>query len=879
MSIDPGARLGPYDVTAPLGAGGMGEVYRARDSRLNRDVAIKVLPPAFATDPLRMARFAREAQVLAALSHPNIAAIYGLEESGGATALIMELVEGSTLAERIAAGPIPLDEALAIARQIGAALESAHEKGIIHRDLKPANIKITPEGKVKVLDFGLAKAMDADPASSGSPANSPTLTLESTRVGQIMGTAAYMSPEQARGKPVDKRADIWAFGVVLFEMLSGHSIFEGETVSDTLAAVLRADLEWKRLPADTPPKVRRLLQRCLERDPKRRLRDIGDAWIELETPDEPAAPTVLPAAPPQPAWRRVLPWAAAVVIGGAGIAWGLLHTAAPPPRPVVRWASPEKGFAAFVAVSHDGTRLAYTMGSLNDLHLGIRMLDQFEGKTIEGTEGGFFPIFSPDGQWILYSTIQNKIKKMPVTGGASITLCDGTTAQGADWGDDDTIVVAGPKGLMRVSAGGGTPETLTTVDSAKGETAHMHPQILPGARKIVFTVANGTSFDAAKVGIFDVKTKSYSVFASGGARARYVPTGHLVYYRGGTLFALPFDIKRGAAVGSEAPVVEGVSSVGPLGYADYSFSDGGLLLYVAGSSAQQGTTLVWADRKGETQPVAATPQLWGTGRLSPDGMRIANGLQKGAGERDIWVYDIARGTTTRLSFEGGSDNPIWSPDGRRIVFGQGRGNLGLYSVAADGSAKPELLLPTANVPVPTSFTPDGKTLVYTLRGADSKTHLMVFTPGSQPRALHDSPFGEAGGQISPDGKWLAYESSESGSSEVYVQPFPGPGAKVRISVQGGFWPRWARSGRELFFWESVQPTTRVFSAEIQTARGFSAGTPQPLFSMASGTTWDVAPDGKRFLVELTPLGPSGTSRMNGVMEWFDELRRRAPAKK
>src|SRR4051794_13796133 len=656
MSIAPGARLGPFDVTAPLGAGGMGEVYRARDSRLNRDVAIKVLPPEFATDPARMARFSREAQVLAALSHPNIAAIFGLEESGGATALVMELVEGQTLAERIAAGTIPLDEALDIARQIADALEAAHEKGIIHRDLKPANVKINPEGKVKVLDFGLAKAMDADPISGGNPANSPTLTLDSTRAGQIMGTAAYMSPEQARGKPVDRRADIWAFGVVLYEMLTGKSMFEGETVSDTLAAVLRADIDLKNPPADTPPKVRRLLQRCLERDPKRRLRDIGDAWIEMDAPDQPAA--VVVAAPA--AKRSWLPWVVAALAAAAGLAFGLLRQPASEPRPVLRSLVPQKGFVGFLNISHDGTRLAYTEGALNNLHLGLRMMDQFEGKMIPSTENSSFPSFSPDGQWIVYSTSQNKVKKMAVAGGASVTLCDGVTTSGAAWGPDDTIVFSGGRGLWRVPATGGTPEEVTKVDAKNGETAHVMPQFLPDGR-VLFTIGSGSSFDSSKVGVLDLKTKQYRAVGQAGAGVRYAPTGHLLYLRSGTLFAQPFDLKRAATTGPEAPVIEGVSTIGPPGTVDYTFSDSGVLVYVtAANNGSQGTTMIWVDRKGGVSPITANRQPWGTGRLSPDGTRIATGLKRATGEMDVWVYDIGRGISNRLSFDGASDNPIWT---------------------------------------------------------------------------------------------------------------------------------------------------------------------------------------------------------------------------
>jgi serine/threonine-protein kinase len=880
MSIAPGARIGPFSVTSTLGAGGMGQVYRARDARLNRDVAIKVLPPEFATDPTRMARFSREAQVLAALSHPNIAAIFGLEESEGATALIMELVEGETLAERIDRGPIPLDEAMGIARQIADALEAAHEKGIIHRDLKPANVKINPDGKVKVLDFGLAKAMDADPISgSGSQPNAQTLTLDSTRAGQIMGTAAYMSPEQARGKPVDKRADIWAFGVVLYEMLTGKSMFEGETVSDTLAAVLRADIDLKHLPAGTPAKVRRLLARCLERDPKKRLRDVGDAWIELDAPEEPAT---VGAATPAPAKRSWLPWVAAAALGGAGLAIGLLRSPAPETRPILRSVIPQKGFVGFLDVSHDGTRLAYTEGVLNNLHISLRMLDQFEGKPLVANEQAFFPVFSPDGQWIVYSTAANKLKKISVTGGASVTLCDGNGSFGAAWGPDDTIVYSGGRGLYRVSGAGGTPEEITKLNTSQGESGHLHPQFLPNGQ-VLFTIATGGSAESGKAGVLDLKTKQYRSVAQAGLNVRYAPSGHLLYVRSGTLFATPFDLKRMTAMGPEAPVVERVSMIGPAGSADYAFSDSGLLVYVTGATGvSEGTSMGWADRKGNVTPITAERQLWGTGRLSPDGTRIANGLNRPGGEKDVWVFDIARKVSTRLSFDGASDNPIWTRDGRRLIYGSAKeGKTGLYAVPADGSGSPEQMLAiTDGRGVPTSISPDGKTIVYNLQSRNANSKILFYTQGGETKRLHEVPFAEGNGQLSPDGKWITYESMESGSQEVYVQPFPGPGAKTRISPQMGSWPRWSANMKELFFWEGTSPVTGLTSVAIQAGANFQAGAPEHLFNMSVGTTWDPTPDGKRFLVEISAINSAsvGTS-LATVTDWFEELKRRAPPKK
>jgi Tol biopolymer transport system component len=879
MSLAAGTRLGPYEITAPLGAGGMGEVYRARDSRLHREVAIKTLPPAFAQDPSRLARFQREAQALAALSHPNIAAIYGLEESGGVTALVMELIEGPTLAERIAAGPIPVAEALAIARQIGAALEAAHEKGIVHRDLKPANIKLTGEGQVKVLDFGLAKAMDTESTSSSGapPANSPTLTLDSTRAGAIMGTAADMSPEQARGKPVDRRADIWAFGVVFFEMLTGRSPFEGETVSDTLAGVLRADIDWKALPADLPPAVRRLLDRCLQRDPKRRLRDMGDAWIEIDSPD--AAPAPVPAT--LPAGKSRLPWfacGAATLVAIAAIAWALIHKPIDTARPVVRWSyTQEKQFVGF-SLSHDGSRLVYMEGNNNTYSLALRMMDQLDAKPVPDVSAAALPQFSPDGQWIVFLApgSPNRIQKVPITGGTAITLCDYPgTGLGLAWGDDGNIVFDGPKGLMRVSSSGGSAEEITTIDAKKNEAAHGWPFVMPGSRSVLFTIRTASS---SQVAALDIEKHTVRILVQNGSSPHYTASGHLVYYRAGTLFAVPFNAARLEVTGPEAPVVEHVAAINNDG-ADYTVSDGGVLVFMFGSGNSTGgkTVLNWADRKGVLQPIG-DPNQWGTGRLSPDMTHVANGIGSGDGE-DIWTYDLVRRTPTRLTFEGVTDDPIWSPDGRWITFTRlYEGKTAFYRVASDASGKPELLLETEPKAVPNSWTPDGKTLVFSQPGPDKKRHLWSVTiPGGKAVRLHESDAVELNGEVSPDGHWLAYESTESGNNEIYVQPFPGPGPKTRISTDGGSVPRWAHSGKELFFW-NFTAIRELFAVDVQPGAVFHAGLPQALFKAAAGTTWDVAADGKRFLVETPPTNTSGRY-MEAVVNWFDELNRRVPVKK
>jgi eukaryotic-like serine/threonine-protein kinase len=879
-----GKTLGPYHVLDKVGEGGMGEVYRARDSKLGRDIALKVLPDSFAADRDRLARFHREAQVLGALNHPNIAQIYGFEDSGATHALVMEMVEGPTLADRIQQGPVPLAEAVAIAKQIATALEAAHEQGIVHRDLKPANIKVRPDGTVKVLDFGLAKALDPTALSGPDVMNSPTLT-QRTQFGTILGTAAYMAPEQAKGKTADRRADIWAFGVVLFEMLAGERAFKGDDVSDVLAAVLRQDIDWNALPADTPVKIRRVLERCLERDPKRRLRDIGDVWIGMDAPDEPAAPAATAPARRTSAASRWLPWAVTLVAAAGSIGWAVSRRPEPTSHLVTRSAQTTKDLSLFVTASRDGTRIAYAIAGGQNASAGIvlRMLDQFEGRVVPGTEGGAFPLISPDGQWIAYTDLADqKIKKIPITGGTSITLCDGSLQSGGTWDDDNTIVFGSSKGLMRVPADGGVPEPLTTLDTSKGETAHVRPQFLPGGRRLLFTV---TSQGEPQFAVRDLDKTGHGVIAKGGVNGQYAGSGHLTFVRGTTLFAMPFDLSRLQVTGGEVPVVEDVSVIGPPGTADYSVSASGVLTYFS-SPGSAGTTLAWADRTGQTKVLPGqSRQLWGTGRLSPDGRLVVNGITTDKGGQDIWTYDVERGTLTRLSFGRGTDAndyPIWTPDGRRVVYsGSVDGKRGLYAVPADASGKPVLVLATESPARPRSITPDGKTLIYSEAGPDKRPRLLVLRipvegqPG-EPRPLHDAAGAETDAELSPDGRWVAYESSESGGVEVYVQPFPGPGPKLRISLDGGTTPRWSKDGRELLYWARI-PIAKLMTVDVVTSPAFRAGTPRELFRQPSTTTWDTTPDRNRFLVELSAR--TGGSTLAIVTNWFEELRRRAPARK
>jgi serine/threonine-protein kinase len=855
-----------YRITAKLGEGGMGEVWRATDTKLNRDVAIKILPEAFAQDPARMARFEREAQVLAALNHPNIAAIYGVEER----ALVMELVDGETLK-----GPLPLDTALDYARQIAEALEAAHEKGIVHRDLKPGNIMITPAGKVKVLDFGLAAVAQGAGAAGGDPSVSPTLTMGATKMGMILGTAGYMAPEQARGKTVDKRADIWAFGVVLYEMLTGRRLFHGEDVSDTLAAVIKERPRWD----DIPVKVRRLLERCVEKDPKRRLRDIGDAWLLLEEP---------PAGKP-PHKHPLLLWVLGGVLAATlfAMGWAWLHPRPAAPRPVARWTVtlPESS-VSYLALDREGTRLVYADGTGP---LVLRMLNEFEGKPLAGTERGRGPAFSPDGQWIAYFGVPPSLKKVPVTGGASITLHAGFTEVGRTWGDDGTLIIGTPQGLMRVSSLGGTPQALTKVDPQKGETGHEYPQVIAGSQAVIFTI--GMSGASEHIAVLDRKKGSYRVIVNDGAMGRYVPTGHLVYTRAGTLFGAAFDARQLVVTGPETPLIEGVSmsgaSPGLLGV-NYSFSDSGLLAYVARTQQSNNRTLEWMDRQGSAKATILPSRGYLVARLSMDGQRVGASIRSPDSRgSDIWNCDLERGTLTRLTFEGQNTSPVWTPDGRRVTFSSLQvPKSGIYWAAADGSGKPELLLTSDVLVSPTSWTPDGKMLLYNLvrlLGRPQPGSGIWILPWdgtageSRAQPFLQSGFIDLNPQVSPDGRWVAYQSNESGQFEVYVKPFPGPGGKVAISTQGGVSARWSRGGRELFYQDLK---SRIMAVEVQTSPVFRAGHPRALFELHGVTSlgppeWDVAPDG-RFLVIKTPESQATGTKLHVVENWFEELRRRIP---
>ncbi len=880
-----GRTLAHYQVLEKLGAGGMGEVYKARDTRLGREVAIKVLPEGFARDPERLARFEREARLLASLNHPNIAAIYGFEHVEGIPFLVLEYVPGEILK-----GPLPLEETAAIARQVTEALEHAHDKAIVHRDLKPANIKITPQGKVKVLDFGLAKAFLDEREPTGGP-QSPTLSLAATRAGVILGTAAYLSPEQARGRGVDRRTDIWAFGCVLYEMLAGKQAFPAETISDAIAGILAREPDWSALPAATPERVRELLRRCLEKDLERRLRHIDDARFQLEEAEPSLALPAPPALKP-PRWKQVLPWAlAGVAIAIA--AWSVRPAPKPVPRPLMRFSIDQPGErVGALALSRDGARLAFTHatgGQRTGGPIYLRALDQPDAKPVPGSDGGWNPFFSPDGQWLGFIA-DGKLKKVSVAGGGVISLCDaGNFPLAAVWGPDEHIVftTAARTGLSRVSASGGVPQVLTTLDKAKGETTHRPSDALPGGRALLFTIGTGEAGSGgpptpqnAHVAILDLRTGQRRTLIQGAVAAAYVPTGHLVYFaQERFLFAAPFDLDRLQVTGPGIPILEGVGAQ-PGAYREFAFSDSGVLVYLPTALEADASALMWVDRKGTVQPLAAPPRLYHTVALSPDGQRVAVAILREAGvfRGDIWMYDLARGTLTRLTSGGAARNPVWTPDGMRLTFASvTEGKPSVASVPADGSGAPQHA-PVESFYLLSSWSPDGKALTFD-RGVSGRLSIWVVSGpvgggDLKPRPFLQSQFRAAGAQFSPDGRWIAYYSDETGRNEVYVQPYPGPGGKWPVSTDGGAYPKWARNGRELFY----RNTEKMMAVDVSLTPGFRAGTPKVLFEGRYGISYDVAPDGKRFLMTKSGDEAPARARIHVIVEWFEELRRRAPAR-
>ena len=946
MPLSTGDRVGTYEVIGELGAGGMGIVYRARDTKLDRDVALKVLPEAFTSDPDRLARFEREAKVLASLNHPNIGHIYGLEESADTRALVLELVEGPTLADliarhpaaqpspqpsprgrggegtrrqlasagtaassrRIAAGSpspvggegrgeggLPVDEALAIARQIAEALEAAHESGIIHRDLKPANVKVRDDGTVKVLDFGLAKAFQpeaSDPGLSASPTIS--LTAAATEMGMVIGTAAYMSPEQAKGKAVDKRADIWAFGAVLYEMLAGERAFAGGDVSETLAQVIMKEVDLTALPAAVPPSTRTLIGRCLERDPRQRLRDIGEARIQLERPTDAAASPGEPAPAGSGTWGRALPFAAGALLLGAlasGLAVWTLRPR-PQPLPVSRAAisvppsapvAPDPNFND-VAISPDGSRIVYQGQNGTEPQLYVRALDQFESVPLRGAAGGGHPFVSPDGEWVGF-TDGTALLKVSILGGPPVTIVPDLPAllRGAVWGADDTIVfgTASGSGLLRVSAAGGEVTAIT--DAADGR--HLWPDLLPNGTHVLFTVSPSAGSADDQIALLDLDTGDHRVIIANGTAARYAPTGHIVYALEGTLRAVSFDLASLEVGRDPVPVVEQVLTKGGVAAAAFDLSDTGSLVYVTGGPVGGGgfERLVWVDREASEDPLPIPEANYGTPRLSPDGTRLAASLQDGD-RFSLWVYEVATGAGLRLTTQGTAGSPVWTPDGARLAFAWQREETpGLYWVPADGSGAAELLTTRENNTFdrPAAVTPDGQTLIFTrnFSGAHAELWEVPLEGDRTPRPLLQGEFQHRGGAVlDPGGAWLAYHSDQSSQFEVYVQPYPGPGPTVPVSIGGGSAPVWSSDGSELIY---LRPTA-VMAADVTTdgdqARVVARRELFPSQSYVQGRSrqHDLGPDGQLLMLTVRDLSASdgaleSLTQVVLVQHWFEEL--------
>jgi serine/threonine-protein kinase len=874
----------------------MGEVYRARDSKLNRLVAVKVILPAFANDAERLARFRREAQLLASLNHPNIAQIHGLEDAGEIRAIVMELVEGPTLADRIAQRALPIDEALPIARRIAEALQAAHEQGVIHRDLKPANIKVRDDGTVKVLDFGLAKALDRSATSSDTGAevlNSPTITSPAmTARGVILGTAAYMSPEQAKGRIADKRSDVWAFGCVLFEMLTGKRAFDAEDVSDTLAAVLRGEPEWSALPSDLPYAVKALLQGCLRKDRQERVADISTALFLLDQPDIPASPAA--GARKGPVWVWAVPLAAAALIAAVAAAVMVGRPTPSASLPVMRFAitlPPDQQFTGArqaVAMSPDGSRLVYAA----DGRLFVRSLSDIEARPIPGAELALHPVFSPDGQSVVFWS-DSLLKRIAVSGGSPVTICATAPApSGISWQDDAILFGQLGTGIVRVSANGGKPEVLVSVSA--DELAH-GPQLLPDGNTLLFTLTRRTRATAdpwqqAHIVVQSLKTGERQTLLEAATDARYVPTGHIVFAREGTLYAVSFDLGKLAVSGGAVPVIEGVrrSFVGTVGSAQFSFANSGSIAYVPGPVSGIQQSLMLFDRKGGAQALSLPAAAYSHPRVSPDGKRLAVEISDGK-EAHIAIYELSGATSMRrITFGSNNRFPIWSADGRHVAFQSDRdGDLAVFWQPADGGRAERLTKPEpGTIHVPETWSPTGETFLFNA-AKGSEISLWMFSLGDRTA----TPFSDVRSIIvpttaafSPDGRWVAYQRGESNQTEAttFVEPFPANGTKYQIARGGR--PQWSRDGTELF----LVPAPSVFKVvAITTKPTFAFGNPVDVprrFGVADPSNprpYDVAPDGRIIglgMSSQTRSGAPGPAEIHLVLNWFQELNVRAPRK-
>jgi len=901
MALPPGSTLGAYKIVALLGAGGMGEVYRANDPTLGRDVAIKILSDTWLADPDRVARFDREARVLASLNHPHIGAIYSVDAASGVRALVLELVDGLTLYERLAiarGAGLDVRETLLIARQVADALEAAHDKGIVHRDLKPANIKITPDGVVKVLDFGLstlpARERPApDSGQVGSDTRLQTVSIGSTREGVILGTAAYMSPEQARGQVVDKRTDIWAFGCLMYEMLTGRSPFGGKTIADSLAVVLEREPAWEALPAATPATIRRLIERCLAKDPKQRLRDIGDARLEIDAALNDRTEAV--AVGTGRGWAASR-WIAALVATAAATALVVWNLAPRQSRPatgasVARLVVPAPAGEPLatdspaIAISPDGRRIVYVAGRGSRQRIYVREIDQFNASPIPGTDGASSPFFSPDGQWVGF-VANGKLRKVLLSGGSPQTIAEATQTVNSfsvgSWETDDSIFFTPTvgAGIWSVSAAGGAAKAVTTL--SESETNHRWPQLLPDGRTLLFTA--GSAADSQSY-LQTLGTAERRVLTKGIA-TRYLPTGHLVYVQSGTLMAVPFDLSQSKVTGGSVAIVSGVMQVVRIRsgtstnlFPQVSFSTSGTMAYIPASPRPRQSALVWVNRQGVEQPAGSSGGAYYQPRIAPDGRRVAVTVG-GEDHDDVWLYDLERETWSRITSGGNNGFPVWTPDGRRLTYVSDKtGRESIFWKSLDGTGAEERLVATDRPSFPFAWTRGG-VLIFVRSDARTLQDVWLFGGDQKEKRTPflETPFAEGGPALSPDGRWMAYVAGESGRNEVYVRPFPGAGEKVTISTDGGNEPVWSPTGREIFY----RSGDAMMSVSVSTGPTLNPGKPQRLFekpyepTQALWANYDVAADGQRFLMLKTVERPEAPAQINVVMNWYEELKRLAP---
>jgi serine/threonine protein kinase/Tol biopolymer transport system component len=888
VAIQPGTRLGPYEITSAIGAGGMGEVYRARDTRLNRDVAIKVLPAHLAEKQELRERFEREARTIASLNHPHICTLHDIGHQDGTDFLVMEHLEGETLAQRLLKGPLPLEQVLQYAIEIADALDKAHRKGITHRDLKPGNIMLTKSG-AKLLDFGLAK-LRQDAAAATPLSQLPTADAI-TAQGTILGTLQYMAPEQVEGKEADARTDIFAFGALVYEMATGKRAFEGKTSASVMAKILEVDPPpMSSLQPMTPPVLDRVVKRCLAKDPENRWQAARDLELELKSIAEGGSQVSALSAAPAKGFRaigrRPFVFGLGALLLAAAVAslatWLLKPAPSPLPRPVSRLSielPPNAQLAVrqgnrVVAISFDGSRIVYvaTQGGTQQLYL--RDMDSLEARPISGTEGAASPFFSPDGQWVGFFA-GGKLKKVSINGGVAITLCDAALSVGGSWSRQGTIVFGTGGPLMQVSDAGGTPKALTHLE--KGEVAHLWPEFLPDGKAVLFLDA-----PLARVAVYSLETGERHDLVQGATSSHYLSSGYLVYTQaGGNLMALPFDAKSQTVTGAAFPVAQGVLTNAGNGGTQYCTSDTGSLVYVPASAATQ-LKLVWVDRKGAEQPLPAPPHSYRYPRISPDGQRVAVTIDG----QQIWLYDLRRDTLTRLTFEGANFMGAWTPDGKRIAFGSTEkatekgGQFNLFWQRADGSGGLERLSTSLYAQGPSSFSPDGQELAFAQRSPKTENDIWILRMSDhKAQPFLQASFAEGAPTFSPDGHWLAYVSDESGRNEIYVRPYPGPGGQYQISTDGGTEPVWNPKGGELFYRQG----DKMMAVPVQTKGTFSAGRPHTLFegqyvlTQATSPDYDVSPDGQRFLMLKYSGQTQALTQINVVLNWTQELKRLVPA--